>query len=178
MVSNSAASDEQRELAQLWMQAQPRVFSFVCAAVARRHDAEDLLQQVALEAASSFGNYDQSRPFLPWVLTIARRRVSRFYERQKRQPAIFAASTLEMLADYHAHSTRFEEEQVALYECVGKLDEKSRRLLTMRYDDELSTVDMAQQTGLTSGSVRVMLSRIRKQLVDCVLGKLRRNHAQ
>ena len=164
--------ETERRLAQLWMEAQPRVFSFVCAAVARRHDAEDLLQQVALETARSFHNYDPQRPFLPWVLTIARRMVIRHYEKQRKELVIFTDATLDMLAQYHAGASRAEDEREALAECVEALDEKARGLLSMRYDDNLNSSTMAQRAGLTEGSVRVILSRIRKQLVDCVRGKL------
>lgn len=173
MMLSPDGHDERQQLARLWMEAQSRVFAFVCAAVARRHDAEDLLQQVALEAAASFHNYDQQRPFLPWVLTIARRMVIRFYQRQRRQPAIFTEATLELLADFHAGSSRAEDERAALRECVEQLDRKSRQLLSMRYDDEMNSTDMAQRAGLTTGSVRVLLTRIRKQLLDCVRGKIR-----
>ena len=177
MVAHPPIPEKQQQLAQLWMQAQPKVFSFVATAVTRRHDAEDILQQVALETASSFENYDASRPFLPWVLTIAHRMVIRFYERQKRQPVIFSESTLQVLVDYHVESSRTDDERAALQECVGKLDEKSRQLLSMRYDDDLNTSDMANRSGLTAGSVRVTLSRIRKQLIDCVRGELRKGGA-
>ena len=168
-------ADQQRKLAQLWMEAQPRVFAFVCTAVARRHDAEDVVQQVALEVADKFDNYDQSRPFLPWVLTIARRMVIRLYEQQKRQCVIFSDAALELLVDYHVRSSRAADEQDALQDCVRSLDEKSKSLLSMRYDDELNTDEMAERSGLTGGSVRVTLSRIRKSLLDCVRGKLERN---
>ncbi|MEK6238057.1 MAG: sigma-70 family RNA polymerase sigma factor [Planctomycetales bacterium] len=171
MVFTSNTRDKQR-LTRLWIEAQPRVFSFVCAAVARRHDAEDLLQQVALETARSFDNYDPQRPFLPWVLTIARRQVIRFYEGQGKELTIFTPATLEMLADHHAGTSTAEDERQALAGCVDQLDAKSRRLLGMRYDDNLSSTSMAQRAGLTTGSVRVILSRIRKQLVNCVRGKL------
>lgn len=167
-------SDRERSLrlGRLWMEAQPKVFAFIYSAVSRRHDAEDVLQQVAVETARSFDRYDPNRPFLPWVLTITRRAVIRFFEQQSKQPAIYTDSTLELLAEHFARSSPANDEQAALRECVSELPEKSRQLLGMRYDDNLSSTEMAAQSGLTPKSVRVVLSRIRKQLMGCVRGKL------
>lgn len=167
-------SDQERSLrlGRLWMEAQPKVFAFVYSAVSRRHDAEDVLQQVAVETARSFDRYDSNRPFLPWVLTIARRAVLRYFEQQQKRPVIYTDSTLELLAEYHAQPTTDSDEQAALRECVSQLPEKSRRLLGLRYDDSLSSTEIAAASGLTPESVRVVLSRIRKQLMGCVRSKL------
>ena len=60
------------QLARLWTESQPVVAAFILSLVPNFHQAEDILQQVAVLLVREFEKYDQQRPFLPWVLGIAR----------------------------------------------------------------------------------------------------------
>ncbi len=48
------------------------VAAFVLSIIPDFHQAEDVLQQVAVVLVREFGQFDTSRPFLPWALGIAR----------------------------------------------------------------------------------------------------------
>ena len=47
------------------------VAAFVLSIIPDFHQAEDVLQQVAVVLVREFGQFDTSRPFLPWALGIA-----------------------------------------------------------------------------------------------------------
>src|SRR5262245_10759990 len=65
------------EFTDLWPQAASRVRAYVMMSIASYHDAEDVVQEVALALSNSMHNYDRSRPFLEWALGFARMRVLR-----------------------------------------------------------------------------------------------------
>ena len=155
------------------MQAEPAVHAYVFAAVQRFQDAEDVVQQVALAAARRFDEYDGSRPFIAWVLWLAKSKIVDHYRAQGRQKLVFSESLLDQTA------SRLVERQAAdragaaaLERCVEKLPPKSRRLLDLRYVDDASMESIAQAIDSTAGSVRVMLFRIRNLLADCIKAEL------
>ena len=61
-------------LTRLWLEAEPAVRAYVGASVRGFHDAEDVVQQVALTAARRFDEFDASRhrPFVRPAWTSAR----------------------------------------------------------------------------------------------------------
>ena len=65
---------------------------------------------------------------------------------------------------------------IAITLCIqlswANLTFKSRRLLNLRYVDDLSAADIAKSVGSTSGAVRVLLTRARSALADCVQRRL------
>src|SRR4051794_12552203 len=60
------------QLARLWTESQPVVAAFILSVIPDFHQAEDVLQQVAVVLVREFDRFDPSRPFLPWALGIAR----------------------------------------------------------------------------------------------------------
>ena len=171
-------NEQKRSLARLWVSAQPSVSAYIWSCVNDFHAAEDLLQEVAEDVATSFERYDPSRPFIGWALGIARFKVIDHYRKHDRDPHVFLAEpeTLESL------SVAFEEvfpqtspRREALVHCMDKLPDKSRKALEMRYELDLKPAQIAEQIGTSSGVVRVMLTRIRSALSKCVEGQLKQS---
>ena len=168
--------DEKRtreEFAQCWLKAEPSISAYVFAAVAGFHDAEDVVQRIAEELARRFDEYDSERPFVGWALWIAKSRVIDFYRKQGRNQLVFSNDLLQRLSEtiVEQAATRNRRRE-ALETCLDGLPEKSRRLLDMRYVDDLSAADIAKSVRSTSGSVRVLLTRARSALADCVKRRL------
>ena len=65
--------------AKLWLQAQHALGGFVFLHVPDHHLADDIIQEVAELAAERFEQYDQSRPFIAWLIGIARNRIAQAY---------------------------------------------------------------------------------------------------
>lgn len=161
--------DARERLTQLWLGAEPSVRAYVGAAVGGHQDARDVVQEVALTMARRFDEYDASRPFVAWVLWLAKSRIVDHYRKQGRARRVFS----EMLLDRFAEALVTQEEektarQEALERCVEQLPEKSRRMLNLRYAEDASVGDVAAALKSTAGSVRVMLFRIRNLLADCI----------
>jgi len=158
----------QQVLARQWVKVQPSVTAFIRAAVPQYHDAEDILQEVAAEAAVRFHEYDQNRPFLPWTLWIAKLKIADFYRTRKRQGSVLTSQTIEALAIAcaNAHLSLFEETE-ALERCLSsKLPVRARYLLSLRYEEGLKPAEIAERLKTTPGSIRVTLTRIRDTLAE------------
>ena len=166
-------NQRREEFAQFWLDAEPSVSAYVFASIAGFHDAEDLVQRIAQELARRFDEYDAGRPFVGWALWIAKSRVIDFYRAQGRSQLVFSDDLLRQLADTIAEQAEGRHQRrEALEACLDELPAKSRRLLDLRYVEDLSNAQVAQETGATSGSVRVLLSRVRTALANCIERRL------
>ncbi|MAR09594.1 MAG: RNA polymerase subunit sigma-70 [Blastopirellula sp.] len=165
--SNSAESRE--DFTQRWLQAEPSVSAYIFATIHRFHDAEDVLQQVAQQAASRFDQYDSSRPFLGWVLWLAKSRIIDFYRRRDRDRLVLDDTFLDRLSEAFVERAASRcERREALEACLQSLPERSRELLDLRYVEDLPATAIADSLGSTAGSIRVQLTRVRHALAECI----------
>jgi len=133
-------------------------------------DTRDVLQEVCISISRKFGDYDRSRPFLPWACRFAYLKVMKFHEQQRSRRAVrLPSEVLELLA-----VTREEEEPVlaerlvALERCVGKLSNTDRSLIRARYVDRASTEQLLASFPQSRRTLFRNLERIRRLLFECV----------
>jgi RNA polymerase sigma-70 factor, ECF subfamily len=172
-VTTPAEIHAREKLTRLWSESEPAVHAFLAASIRNFQDAEDVAQQTALTIARRFDEYDPARPFLPWALWIAKSRLYDYYRKKGRERLIFDDSILEHLANAltQQHVER-SARHYALQNCLEKLPEKSQRIIQLRYHEEMPLNDLAQQIQSTPGSLRVMLTRIRDVLGECIQRQL------
>ena len=148
------------------------IASFIRGMVADVHDVDDLVQLVAETCARKFDQYDPQggeQSFLRWSLSIARFEVLRYYKRQKRTAACFSPETMDAIAAEFERTESPQEDRLdALRKCLGKVTDRNRQLVEMKYFRDLHTDRIADRLGLTSSGVRVALHRTRQFLADCV----------
>jgi len=171
---NRAASDDESQaraqLAADWERARTAVFAQLLAGVGSFHDAEDVLQEVAVSVAKNYGAYDSSRSFIAWALGIARNHMLMYFRRYHRNRLVFndqltaaIGEQLETMVDKSADHRR-----EALHRCINKLDDRRRRLIEMRYSSGLSLTEIADALDKSVAAVKGSLHRVRKVLEQCV----------
>ena len=171
-------NQKREEFTHYWLESEPSVSAYVFASVSGFHDAEDLVQRIAQELARRFDEYDSSRPFVGWALWIAKSRVIDFYRTQDHTRIVYSDVLLGQLADTIANQADGRSQRrEALEACLDELPPKSRRILDLRYVEEQSAEETARTIGSTSGSVRVLLSRVRTVLASCIERRLATENA-
>ena len=174
-------TDDRSQLTTLWMQAQSALQAYILSSVGKFADAEDILQQVALDVSASFEKYDPARPFIPWAMQIAKRRIADFYRKNSNAVCLFEEADLERLAEAHTKLSKRQgssgEVSDLLEACLDRLPEKSRKLIDLRYRDGLKPMEIAQTTGRSSGAIRVALNKIRNALGRCIESTTERGRA-
>jgi RNA polymerase sigma-70 factor (ECF subfamily) len=162
-------------LARHWGEAEASVQAFVFSAINRFHEAEEVVQQVALTVVRRFDEYDENRPFIAWALWLAKSRIADYYRARARGRRHVSDEVLDQIAQVLVqHLPERSARQEALETCIGKLSEKSQRMIRLRYLEEASMETVARSVGSTEGSVRVLLSRARKALAECIQGRIAR----
>jgi RNA polymerase sigma-70 factor (ECF subfamily) len=157
-----------------WDAARPAVFAQLLAGIGSFHDAEDVLQDVAISIAENYDKYDSTRSFVGWALGFARLHILRYYERFGSRRMVFDEAMLESMGDRiavtagHQASPRAE----ALFHCLSALESERRQLVEMRYAKDLSIDEIASRTSRSASAVKGMLHRARIQLKNCIEQRL------
>lgn len=153
----------------LWTITQPVVADYVHALVRDHASAQDVLQETALVIFRRFAEYDDTRPFAAWALGIARYQVLGLRRDLMRSPVVFDDQVLAIFTDTWAELAPQESDHAELLRpCLDLLSAHARRLVQMRYFEDLNASEIAQRLGLTAAAVRMALQRIRQQLRACV----------
>jgi RNA polymerase sigma-70 factor (ECF subfamily) len=154
----------------MWVKAQPLVTSFLYSTIRNTHDAEDLLQEVAAAALTDFDRFDVDRPFIAWVLGIARFRVLNYYRRRRsHEQLLFDDEALAVFAQAHEQLASQESaRRHALDKCLQRLDGRMLTALRLRYAQDQSVQAIADSLSTTANAVSLLLHKARKSLADCI----------
>jgi RNA polymerase sigma-70 factor (ECF subfamily) len=142
----------------------PAVYGFILARVGgQAMVAEDLLQETLLEGLRSRHTFRGDSALGTWLCSIARRRVARHYEAERR--ADLARDGLRQLpvteaADEEGAVDQRDEVMAAL----GRLPALHRQVLVLKYLDGLSVEQIASETGKSPVQVQSLLQRSRDGL--------------
>ena len=157
------------ELAALWTRAQPVVAGFVSSMVPNFHDAEDILQYVAMVLAKKFNEYDRKRPFAQWAMGIARYEILAYFRRQGQDRHIFDVKLVEQISEtYQEMGPRLGVIQDTLRRCMRRVKERDRQLLEMWYIDQQEPAEITRCLGIAKSTLYVILHRVRQGLKICI----------
>ncbi len=150
--------------------ARTAIFAQLLAGIGSFHDAEDVLQEVAVSVAQNYGSYDPDRPFVAWALGIARNHMLMYFRRYHRNRLVFSDQLTSLIGEHLATlaESPADNRREALHYCIRKLDDRRRRLIEMRYSSGLSVNEIADSLQKSIAAVKGSLHRVRKILEQCV----------
>jgi len=164
---------------ELYVAHEQALYGFVYSLLHTRTDTDDVIQETMTQLWEHFGDYDASRPFLPWANRFAYRQVLMHRRRGSSRRTYLSEEVLNTLAQEYPETTEWEEtRRRALRSCLAKLTERQSELLKHRYESGQSLVDIAEQLSRPVNALYKSLQRIRMSLVSCVERELATGEAQ
>ena len=152
-----------------WTAALPKVAAFVGSMVYDVSDRDDVLQDCAVTAMTSFERYDHSRPFAGWVIGVARNQVRLYLRRKSSDPHVFDDDPIDLLVDAFSRvKPDFEHKLTRLEECLALLDGRARQICEYRYAYDMKPAAIAAELNMAPNTVAKSLQRIREQLRSCI----------
>jgi RNA polymerase sigma-70 factor (ECF subfamily) len=156
--------------------AKPALRAFIASVVQDAGAREDILQSTALTLWEQYDRYDAGRSFGAWARGVAAHKILHDRRRAARFPVILEPEAIEAMKlafDRRESSGITETDRThALRQCLAKLPQESRRLLTFRYEDQLACQDIAHRLRHSVEAVYQQLSRLRFQLASCIRRRL------
>jgi RNA polymerase sigma-70 factor (ECF subfamily) len=159
--------------ARLWTRAQSPVSGYIRSLVPDPHLADDVLQDVAVTCMRKIEEYDTSRSFRAWCMGIARIQVLRYRREGARYRLLAHEDVLEAVAEVQEElSDEMKVRTNALRQCLKEIPAKTRQMLDLQYAGKHSHASIAGFLQVKTGSVKVMLSRARASLRECIEQRL------
>jgi RNA polymerase sigma-70 factor (ECF subfamily) len=125
-------------------------------------EIEDLVQDILLSLHAVRATYDPARPFLPWLMTIARNRVADGARRYARRSAneVVVDTLPETFADDAANIPgEGYGDAEALQQALQKLPPTQRQAIEMLKMQEMSLKEAAAASGMSVGALKVAAHR-------------------
>jgi RNA polymerase sigma-70 factor, ECF subfamily len=160
----AAAAGDPSAVRWLLDEVAPVVFGFLFARVGGDESAaEDLLQETLLEAVRGASAFRAEASASTWMCAIARRRLARFYESERK--AEMARRSLSLVHDGPAGpGDDVLERQDEVVRALGRLPALQRQVLVLKYLEDMSVVDIAGQVNRSRVQVQSLLQRGRDGL--------------
>lgn len=168
-----------------------QVYSFAYFELRDHHAAEDATERVFMKALAGLPRFEEragdfaapvvddedtagdASTFRIWLFRIARNVVSNEHRHHRRRPVAPLEDALGLSApDDVAEAAVAREAGSAAWEAVARLPEDRRRVVILRFVDEMSTAEIAAVLGRSEGAVRVLMHRALRSVAADLRGRL------
>lgn len=164
MLMQAAQAGDAKAYARLLKEIAPRLNAIIRR---QRHflpaaDIEDLVQDVLISLHAVRATYDPGRPFMPWLLAIARNRLADGARRYARQKA-HEVNVEEYPVTFSEEGTNIDSELYrdpeALRQAIRALPSGQREAVEMLKLKEMSLKEAAAASGTSVGALKVSVHR-------------------
>jgi RNA polymerase sigma-70 factor (ECF subfamily) len=163
-----AAQNDPSRFAELYEHNFHRVYAYVARRVRDRAEIQDLTAQVFHQALANLAKFKwRGSPFAAWLYRIAANAIADQARHKLRespeQPNLSSESST-------ATDLEAVERRGRLFKAVDKLPEDQRRVIVMRFADEKSIREIADELGRSEGAVKQLqfraLENLRNRLIE------------
>ena len=154
-----AAQADRRQFADLYELHFDRVYAFIARRVRDRASAQDLTSEVFHHAIASLDRYEsRGIPFLAWLLRIASNKLADHWQALARERGI--PPPVESIEPDYEELDR----QAALFRAVNDLPEDQRRVVEMRFVEQKSIRETADELSRSEGAIKQLQFRALENL--------------
>jgi RNA polymerase sigma-70 factor (ECF subfamily) len=169
----AGAQDGDREAYRVLLkEVEPFIRSMAIKYLSRPADLEDTVQDVLMTVHSVRQTYDPQRPFGPWLVAIAHRRIIDRLRRMTRHISreVELSSEHETFAPAPANLFGDKSAELALVGAIDKLPPDQRDAIKMLKLEEMSLKEASRTTGRSVAALKVATHRAIKNLRKLLKG--------
>lgn len=145
------------------------VFSFVLKKVQDENVADEITVSVFSKVLAKLDLFDPNFQFKTWILTIAQNSVIDYWRRKARENE----DSTDNFDDFKNHFARSpeellisEEEQKQIISVIESLDSNYQDIIRLRFFEEKSIKEIAEELNLTVANTKVRIMRAKKVLAE------------
>lgn len=153
----AAAQKDLHEFADLYEKYFSLVYAYIARRVGNRATAEDLTSEVFQKALEYLPKYVwRGVPFRAWLLRIATNIIA---DRNRQAAREEELGDHEDATEISQSSLEEDQQRALLFRLVDQLPEDQRRVIALRFAEEKSIREIAQQLGRSEGAVKQLQFR-------------------
>jgi len=174
LLVSAAKSGDRMAFEELYVRHSSKILPRICRITKNLEDAEDVLQEAALRAFLHLRSFEGRSSFASWLTTIAINSALMALRKRRR-----AEISFEQTFDDENGSRRWElpdnsetpearyarcERETLLAEKIQRLPDIFREILVLQESNEYSTMQLAEELGISLAAAKSRLMRARKSL--------------
>ncbi len=161
---------DQEAFAQLYEEHFDKIYRYVTLKIGNETEAEDMTQQVFLNALQSISSFKwKGIPFSAWLFRIAHNQVVDYFRSKKRTTVPLNESQASSNSNDNPQlviEQKLDIEQLTL--ATKQLTEAQREVISLRFAGELSIAQVAKAMGKSQGAIKALqhsaIAALRKTL--------------
>ncbi len=167
--ASSHTPSPQEELAVQIAAIQPRLYGFILKRLADREQTLEVLQCTNLVLCRKSEEFQSGASFAAWAFTIAKFQLMSWRKLNASKRLVFTDQVCEILDRSVATEAADVDARIPLlHRCLDRIEDEDHALVQRRYRDGEKIAAIAETLGKSADAIAMKLSRIRRQLADCV----------
>jgi RNA polymerase sigma-70 factor (ECF subfamily) len=164
-----AQQRDQVALTQLYEENFDKIYRYIVLKIGDRTEAEDMTQQVFLNALQSISSFKwKGMPFSAWLFSIAHNQVVDYFRKKAKRATVPLDESLASCGSDPGQvaERKVEMEQLAL--AAKKLTRAQQEVISLRFAGEMSIAEVARVMGRSEGAINALqhsaIVALRKEL--------------
>ncbi len=136
-----------------------RIYRYVVLKIGERTEAEDITQQVFVNAIKAIGSYDyKGTPFSAWLYRIAHNKIVDYLRKKSKRPlAPLSESLVDNAPDSDPSARAYHNLDMEMVQQATKqLTQAQREVIALRISGDLSITEVARAMGKSEGAVKAL----------------------
>ncbi len=162
--------DHGEQFISLFVRHQRQIYATILGQIPNTSDADDIFQETMAVCWRKFDQFEPGTHFVRWANAIAKYIILDFRRRRASKGVVLLADDILDALGERCDSVQDHvgERLEALQGCVKKLDERSRRLVRLKYEQDESVENIALEYNLSARRIYQTLSQINGVLLRCI----------
>ncbi len=140
-----------------------RVFGLCFRMLGHRQDAEDVTQETMVRLVRNLHRWDPTRPFEPWLMTIAGNRCRSHMAKRMRRPKSVTLEQPIPNREVEASQAKLLAEEIDL--AIDHLRDEYRQVFLLFHKHELEYAEIARRMDVPLGTIKTWVHRARREIV-------------
>lgn len=169
---HNRSSTDERDFVSLISTNQRRILAYIITLVPNRHDAEEIMQETTVLMWEKRGDFVSGTDFVAWGARIAYYKILNYRKQIVKHRHLIMDDSQFARIEQQAMSKCRQSEEVLykLDECIRKISGPDRRLIRMKYSQNISASEIAVRINKSVRSVYLAITRIHNVLLSCIEG--------
>ena len=135
--------------------------------------AEDIVQETMLVMWRKFDQFEPGTHFAAWGMQIAHYCANAYFRKNRPRVVHFDHRAFDNIARHRESFDRHQERYLeALDDCLEQLPANGKKMIALRYVENLKVTEIALQLQKTLSSTYKVMSRIHHRLLHCIEHKV------
>ena len=152
-----AQNKDQEAFAQLYEEHFDKIYRYLVLRVGNEMEAEDMTQQVFLNALQSISSFRwKGVPFSAWLFRIAHNQAVDHLRKKTKRASVPLDESLITSGDSPHSTTELKMDVEQLLAATRRLTEAQREVISLRFSSELSIAQVSRIMGKSEGAVKAL----------------------